>query len=649
MPESNNLSSSLHKLSVAGLIITLGIVFGDIGTSPLYVVKAIGAELGIIDKATILGAISCVFWTLTLQTTVKYVLITLKANNNGEGGIFALFALLRKRRAWAYVLALIGGSTLLADGIITPAITVTSSIEGLKILNPDIPVVLIVVSILSVLFFVQQFGTKILGKSFGLLMVIWFLVIAFWGTNQLVQNPEVIAAINPYYAIQLLINHPGGFFVMGAVFLATTGAEALYSDLGHCGIRNIRISWIFVKVSLILSYFGQAAWVIRNPDFVSEGVNPFYAIMPQWFIIPGIAIATIAAVIASQALISGSFTLVSEAISLNLWPKMSIKYPAEHKGQMYIPAINTFLWLGAVGVVLLFQNSSNMEAAYGLSISITMLMTTILLLLYLYDRIHLSLVVLIGVVYISIEMIFLSANLNKFAHGGWFTIFIAGFLAVIMYVWYNGRKIKNALVNYVSISPLLEILKKVKDDESIPKFASNLIYVTKANKQYEIESTIVYSLLHKQPKRADKYWFLHIDISDQPYTFEYRVTEFAKNSVYKIDFYIGFKIELRLSLFYKHVLKELSKNDGVDLTSEYPSLKEFAIQGDRRYVIIDRVLTEEHIFSLKEKMVMSFSNMVGHLAITDPNFLKLDSSNVFIEKVPLGKADKLNQPFRRRR
>jgi KUP system potassium uptake protein len=644
--KSDSSRSAHQKLSLAGLIITLGIVYGDIGTSPLYVVKAIGDQLGVINKETILGALSCVFWTLTLQTTIKYVIITLRADNNGEGGIFALFALLRKKHAWAYVLALIGGGTLLADGIITPAITVTSSIEGLNIIYPDIPVVPIVLSILTVLFFVQQFGTHILGKSFGPLMIVWFSIIAVLGGNQLFQNTEVLAAINPLHALNLLANHPGGFLVMGAVFLATTGAEALYSDLGHCGIRNIRISWIFVKIALLFSYFGQAAWVLRHPDFAEAGLNPFYAIMPQWFIIPGIIIATIAAVIASQALISGSYTLVSEAISLNLWPKMKIKYPSDLKGQMYIPNINLFLWLGSVSVVLLFQSSSHMEAAYGLSITITMLMTTSLLMLFLHKRIPLFGVIVIGTVYITLELVFLLANLNKFSHGGWFTILIGGVLSSVMYVWYNGRIIKNRLVDFISVKPLLEILKKMKEDTTIPKFASNLVYITKANHRHEIESTIVYSLLHKQPKRADKYWFLHIDIGDRPYTFEYRVTEFVKDSVYKIDFYIGFRIEPRVSLFFKHVLKELARNEGLDITSQYPSLNEYAIQGDRRYVIIDRILTAEHYFPFKEKVIMNLSNMVGHLAITDTDFLNLDASNVFIEKVPLGNADKLTLPFK---
>ncbi len=639
--------SKLSKVTLTGLVITLGIVYGDIGTSPLYVMKAIGLGLDVINKETIYGSISCIFWTLTLQTSIKYVTITLRANNKGEGGIFALFALLRKRYSWAYVFALIGGSTLLADGVITPSITVTSAVEGLRIVHDDIPVTAIVLAILSLLFFVQQFGTSFLGKAFGPFMFVWFFMIAFWGFVQLSQNPSILQALNPEYAIILLTSHPGAILILGAVFLATTGAEALYSDLGHCGLKNIRISWIYVKLTLLTSYFGQAAWILQHPNFVKHGINPFFAIMPEWFIFPGIIIATIAAIIASQALISGSYTLISEAISLNLWPKMTIKYPTELKGQMYIPYLNVFLWAACIIVVLLFRESSAMEAAYGLSITITMLMTTVLLVLYLRKRVPFFFLVILGLVYLTIESAFLFANLHKFANGGWFTILLGGMLAVMMYVWFNGRKIKNGLMRFIPISDLLVILRSVREDLTIPKFATNLVYVTKANKKFDIESTIYYSILDKQPKRADRYWFLHLDIMDEPYTCEYEVTEFVKGAIFKIDFHIGFRIETQVNLFFRQVLDELNRTDELKIESGYPSLKKFHIPGDCRYVIIDRILTEEHRFNAHERLIMNLSNLIKILAIPQAKSMHLDASNILLEKVPLGQPDKMIKRLKR--
>ncbi len=636
-----NLHSKHNKVTITGLIITLGIVYGDIGTSPLYVMKAIGVGLDVINRETIYGAISCIFWTLTLQTSLKYVTITLRANNKGEGGIFALFALLRKRYNWAYIFALIGGSTLLADGVITPSITVTSAIEGLQILHADIPVVAIVIIIISLLFFVQQFGTSSLGKAFGPLMFIWFFIIGFWGFNELIKNPNILQALNPIYAIKLLSTHPGGILILGAVFLATTGAEALYSDLGHCGMKNIRISWIYVKITLLTSYLGQAAWTLEHRHFAKDGLNPFYAIMPEWFILPGIIIATIAAIIASQALISGSFTLISEAISLNFWPKMTIKYPTELKGQMYIPHLNLFLWTACIVVVILFKESDDMQAAYGLSITITMLMTTILLILYLRKRIPMFLLVIIGLLYVTIESAFLFANIHKFAHGGWFTVLLGGSLAIMMYVWYNGRRIKNGLMRFIPISDLLVILKSVREDTSIPKFATNLVYITKANKKMDIEATIYYSILDKQPKRADRYWFLHIDIKDEPYTCEYEVTEFVKGAIYKIDFSIGFRIETQVNLFFRQVIDDLHDAEELKIESVYPSLKKFHIPGDCRYVIIDRMLTEEHRFNAKERLIMNLSDLIKILAIPQAKSMHLDASNILLEKVPLGLPDKM--------
>jgi KUP system potassium uptake protein len=624
-------------VTLLGLIITLGIVYGDIGTSPLYVMEAIGLGLGTINKDTVYGSISLVIWTLTLQTTIKYVFITLQADNKGEGGIFALYTLIRKRASWAYIPALIGGSTLLADGVITPAITVTSAVEGLQPLYPSIPVVLIVVLIFVGLFFTQQFGTRFLGQSFGPLMFIWFTTIAVLGISQIVHDLTIFQAFNPVYGIKLLVIHPGSFVILGAVFLATTGAEALYSDLGHVGLWNIRVSWILVKIALILNYLGQGIWMLNNPGFTQQhGLNPFFEIMPGWFRLTGVIIATIAAIIASQALISGSFTLISEAITLNFWPKVRIKYPSDLKGQMYIPMINVFLWIACSMMVISFQESSKMEAAYGLSITITMLMTTSLLLIYLSKQIPIIFVILFGSVYLTIEGSFLVANMYKFIHGGWFTIMLGTIFSLIMYVWYNGRKIKNRLMEFVKLSGVIQVLHSLQEDNSITKFATNVVYITKANNKTEIESTIVYSLINKQPKRADIYWFLHVDIKDEPFTFEYEVSHFIPGKIIKIDFFLGFKIEHRINLYFRQIIEDLSRAGEIDILSRYSSLREHSITADFKFVLIERTLTRDQKLSIVQKIIMEISDLIGKTGVAEEKSLNLDTSNVVIEKVPLG-------------
>lgn len=636
MKTQSNLKSQLSRTTFGGLLVTLGIIFGDIGTSPLYVMKAIVAGADVLTADFILGGLSCIFWTLTLQTTVKYIVITLRADNNGEGGIFALFALIRKRAKWAYLIAIIGGCTLLADGVITPSITIVSAIEGLKILNPRVPVVPIVLVIITVLFFIQQFGTNVVGKSFGPIMFFWFLMLGTLGLFQVLQFPNVLKAVNPYYAYLFLTRFPHGFLLLGAVFLCTTGAEALYSDLGHCGRKNIRITWGYVKTALLLNYFGQGAWILNNPQKITEWVNPFFAIMPHWFIVIGILVATTAAIIASQALISGSYTLISEAISLNFWPKVKINYPTELKGQMYISSINWILYFSCVFVILFFQKSSNMEAAYGLSITITMLMTTILLSIYLlYRKFPVPLIVLFLVVYLAIEGSFLVANMNKFIHGGWFTILMGGGLFGVMYVWYNGRKIKNSFIEFVRISSYEEIIKDLHADATIPKYATNLVFLTKANKVTDIESKIIYSLINKQPKRADLYWLLHVDILDDPHVLEYKVTQIIKDVMIKIDLRIGFKVQPRANLFFRQIIEEMGRSDEIDLISRYQSLRKHNVLSDFRFVIIDRVQTFDFDFPPKEQFIMDLYDIFKRFGITEVRALGLDTSNVIIEKVPL--------------
>lgn len=631
-----NIKNHSQALSAAGLLITLGIVYGDIGTSPLYVMKAIVAGGTTITSQFILGGLSCIFWTLTLQTTLKYIVITLRADNNGEGGIFSLFALIRKRAKWAYLLAIIGGSTLLADGVITPSITIVSSIEGLSLLNPRIPVIPIVVAIITGLFFIQKFGTKAVGKSFGPIMMIWFTMIAVLGTIQIMKYPMILKAIDPQYAYLFLTQTPNGFLLMGAVFLCTTGAEALYSDLGHCGLSNIRISWVFVKVSLLLNYFGQGSWILLNTDQMYQWTNPFFSIMPHWFLIFGIIISTAAAIIASQALISGSYTLISEAIQLNFWPKIRINYPTNIKGQMYISSINWILYFSCLFVVLFFQRSSNMEAAYGLSITITMLMTTGLLSVYLYYRkVPVYVIVVFLLVYLSIEGSFLFANLNKFMHGGWFTILVGGLLFLIMWVWYNGRKIKNSFIEFIKIGSFYDIIRDLSQDETVPKYATNLAFLTKANKTTDIESKIIYSILNKQPKRADTYWLLHVDILDDPHVLEYKITQMIEGILIKVDFKIGFKVQPRINLFFKQVLEELAHHNEIDMVSHYKSLRKHHVTADFRFVVIDRIQNYDFDFPPREQFIMDLYAIFKKFGISEVRSLGLDTSNVIVETVPL--------------
>jgi KUP system potassium uptake protein len=623
------------KITAAGLLVTLGIIYGDIGTSPLYVLKAVIGNSLITDEL-ILGGLSCIFWTLTLQTTIKYVWLTLRADNKGEGGIFSLYALVRKTKVkWLVFPAIIGGCALLADGLITPSISVASAIEGLQIVNPDIPTIPIVIGIIFALFFIQQFGTNFVGKFFGPVMLVWFLMLSVLGSHQIWQNFSVLKAINPYYAINLLTVYKGGFWILGAVFLCTTGAEALYSDLGHCGKKNVRVSWTFVKISLLLNYFGQGAWLMQHQGTMLSD-NPFYAIMPRGFLIIGIIIATLAAIVASQALISGSFTLVNEAMRLNFGPKLKIVYPTDLRGQVYIPTVNWMLCAGCIGVVLFFKESSGMEGAYGLSIIIAMLMTTTLLSYYLYlKRYPIYLIGFIAVVFLTIEISFLIANLSKFIHGGYVTILVSLTLFITMFVWYEARKIRNRFVEFVKLDGFLRTLTKLSTDLSIPKYATSLVYLTSANRKDEIESKVIYSILQKQPKRADIFWFVHVDVLDEPYTLEYHVDELVKEKVFHIDFKIGFRIEPRINQMFRQVVQELVEKGEVDITSRYTTLKEKNVIGDFRFVVIEKELSLENELGAYEKIVLNFYDLLKNFSLPESRAFGLDTSNVTVEKVPL--------------
>ncbi|GGA76273.1 putative potassium transport system protein kup [Flavobacterium palustre] len=633
---------TLHsKLTLGGLLITLGIIYGDIGTSPLYVMKAIlGTHT--INADEVLGGISAVFWTLTLQTTIKYVIITLNADNHGEGGIFALYALVKKTKIrWLIVPAIIGGSALLADGIITPPVSVSSAVEGIRTYYPEINTVPIVIGILFVLFTIQQFGTKLVGKFFAPMMFIWFSMLGILGVIQIAKHPEVFKAFNPYYAYHLLTIHPDGFFVLGFVFLCTTGAEALYSDMGHCGRKNIRISWLFVKSTLVLNYFGQGAYLITNEGETLQSLggkngNPFYLIMDDWFQPFGIVIATTAAVIASQALISGSFTLINEAMRLNFWPKVKINYPTELQGQLYIPSINWLLFLGCVGIVLHFEESSNMEHAYGLAIILCMIMTTILLNFYLImKRVKLYFMVPLITIYLLIELSFLAANITKFADGGYVTLIIAIVLISIMSIWFTAKKITKSYTKIVKVQDYIKVLSELSTDLTIPKYATHLVYMTNAGRVDEIEEKVMYSILQKRPKRADIYWFVHVNILTEPYKTEYRVTEIRKDDLYRVDFNLGFREPTKINLLFKEVIKDMVKNGEVDIRSRYESLSKNNIIGDFKFVLSEKFLSNDNDLKWHENIIMNSYFLIKKLSLSEESAFGLDSSSVKIEKFPM--------------
>lgn len=625
----------IDSLTLGGLVIALGIIYGDIGTSPLYVLKAIIGDK-VITKELIYGGLSCIFWTLTLQTTFKYVIITLRADNNGEGGIFSLYALVRRRRPYLIFPAIVGGCALLADGVITPPISVASAVEGLRIIRPDIHTVPIVLVIITLLFLVQRGGTSLVGKAFGPVMFIWFGMLAVLGLLNIPHHVDVLNSLNPYFAYNLLVNYPQGFWILGAVFLCTTGAEALYSDLGHCGRQNIRISWIFVKTCLMLNYFGQGAQMLSLEGKYLESVNPFYSLMSPEFLPYGIVVATLAAIIASQALISGSFTLISEAVRLNVWPKVTVKYPSLLKGQLYVPSANWILWAGCMWVVLYFQESSNMEAAYGLAITIAMLSTTFLLANYLLNRrVNKFLVLGMLLLYITIEGSFLVANLIKFEHGGWFSLLLSSMFIFVMWIWYKGRKIKNRLTEFVNLREYLPLLHQLSVDDSMSKYSTHLIYLTSADHLYEIESKVMYSILQKRPKRADVYWFVHIHVDDQPYTMEYKVDHITVNDVVRVEFRLGFRVEQKINFYFRKVVEELVKNGEVDVTSRYTSLRDQKITGDFRFVVLKRHLSSENELMGLERFIMESYFAIDRFSLSEERAFGLDTSSVTVEKVPL--------------
>lgn len=635
--ERKNDGSSLRRITLAGMLVTVGIVFGDIGTSPLYVMKAIvGVNPGY-DADYIIGAISCVIWTLTLQTTVKYVLIALRADNKGEGGILALFALLRRQpRGWLYIVAAVGAAMLVADGVITPAITVTTAVEGLRIVAPSTPVMPVVIGVILLIFMMQRVGTGRIGRCFGPFMLAWFLMLGVLGAVNLPACPEVLKAFNPWYAVKLLVSSPSWFMIMGAVFLCTTGAEALYSDLGHCGRRNITASWMFVKVMLILNYLGQGAWLLTHAREAAGGINPFYAVMPQWMTLAGVAMSTGAAIIASQALLSGSFTIFSEAVNLGFWPRLKIDYPSTEKGQLYVSSVNWCLLAGCLLTVVIFRDSSHIEAAYGLAVTIAMLTTTLLLAFWLRSRgVNMIVVGAFFTFFMTVEGIFFFANMSKFVHGGWFSLMIAAVVGSIMIVWRNSTRRRASFIEYRRMADSAATISAVKADKEIPKYASNLVYLSRSGDPSLVESKLLYSIVNKQPKRADHYWFVHIDHVDSPDELSYSVSVAVPETIYVVTMHLGFRVAPRISVYLRQIVEDLVASGDLDLRSGYPSLRREGIPGDFRFIILHRIFSPTSICGATTALLMRLHDILRHIGVSDTSAYGLDTSVVTAETVPL--------------
>ena len=638
----NSNSKNLSRVSIASLLVALGIIYGDIGTSPLYSLRAVIGDRPA-SELLVFGGVSCIFWTLVFQTTVKYIWLTLRADNQGEGGVFSLYALVRRYGKYLVIPTILGATTLLADGIITPPISVASAIEGLNsvkglehIIEPGNNLTVgIVVVILSALFFFQRFGTQLIGKAFGPVMAIWFAMLLIFGINSIAKYPAIIAALNPLHGYRLLMHYPKGFWLLGSVFLCTTGAEALYSDLGHCGIKNIRLTWMYVKTALVANYLGQAAWIMQHAGNMKDA-NPFFDMLPHGFLLPGIIIATMATIIASQALISGSFTLISEAMNLNFWPRVTLRQPTDVKGQIYIPSVNSILWVGCVLMILYFRTSSHMEAAYGFSITVAMMMTTYLLTYYLlYTRKwHPALVAIIVTVFATIEISFFIANAAKIKER-WMFLFFELFIFMTMYVWYYARKVNNKLVKFTDLGKYTPLLTEMSNDDALPKFSTHLIYLTKANSRSQVEDKIIRSIFSKKPKRADVYWFLHIHRTEEPYTMTYDVSELVDDKVIKININLGFRIQPKTEMYFKKIVKELVANKELNLHIRPDGSTKYNPEPDFKFVVIEKFLSVENEFTLKEGMLLNAYFMLKNLGLSDEKAFGLDKSDVLIEYTPL--------------
>ncbi|MBQ3256727.1 MAG: KUP/HAK/KT family potassium transporter [Oscillospiraceae bacterium] len=641
-----------NKFKFSLFLVTIGIVYGDIGTSPMYVMKSIlegNGGIANVNEQFIVGSLSLVIWTITLLTTIKYVLIAMKADNHGEGGIFSLYALVRHHGKWLIFPAMVGGAALLADGILTPAVTVTTAVEGLRsieaisrFLDNQWTVVLITLTIISVLFSIQHTGTSRIGSSFGPVMLLWFSFLGLTGLLQVVHNPWILKAFNPIYAVEVLLSpyNKAGFMILGSVFLATTGAEALYSDMGHVGRENIYFSWPFVKLCLIINYLGQGAWIISNtasaPLHAIHDLNPFFMMLPEFLRPFAVLLGAAAAVIASQALITGSYTLVSEAIMLNLLPHLEIHYPADTKGQLYIGMVNKVLWVGCALVVLYFRSGARMESAYGLAITVTMLMTTVLISVYL-NKVKQRKLLSVGVLIIfgMIEAVFFASSLTKFTHGGYVTVILTCVLLALMYVWHRGTRLERKFYHHLNMPDYIDELDKLRKDTELPLYCHNLVYLESANNEPTIDRDILYSILDRDPKRAEAYWFISVHVTDEPDTLEYDVETFGTDFIFRVRMNIGFKCDQRINRYLRQIVRDLQESGELPLQHKKHSIYDKNTVGTFKFCIIHKLIPHKSELTGMDKAVLKTKYFVRGLAGSKTTWYGLDASNVIIEKVPM--------------
>ncbi len=654
VPGAEHPDAHTIPISIAAMLVTIGVVYGDIGTSPMYVTKALLAGqggIGVVNEEFVLGALSLVIWTVTLLTTVKYVLISLKADNHGEGGIFALYSIVRRYGKWLIIPAMLGGSALLADGVLTPAVTITTAVEGLRTIpemhaligDNQMNVVAVTLVIVCILFAVQRAGTSKIGRAFGPVMTFWFLFLAGAGLISLVLAPQVILAINPLYGIQFLFsahNH-AGIMILGSCFLATTGAEALYSDMGHVGRGNIYATWPFVKVCLILNYLGQGAWLLANagnPDLIGVAdLNPFFQMLPAMVRPFGVVLSALAAIIASQALITGAFSLVSEASRLDLMPHMQVFYPAETKGQLYIPMVNKVMWIGCIVVVLLFQSSAHMEAAYGLAITITMLCTTVLLFIYLHRVRKVKLFPWVFLVFFfALEGFFFGSSLTKFFHGGYFTILLAALIMVIMLCWYSGTSVERRQATLLPLRNYLKQLERLRDDTTYDLVSDNIVYLTNDTNTDYLDRDILYSILDKHPKRAKAWWFINVEVMDDPRTFAYSVENFGTDYVFRVHLFLGYKVNQRVNAYLRQIVSDLSASGELPAQPhDYSVYKRPGPIGSFRFYMLRKTLAPESDVDSRERTAIALKYTIRRYAGDPARWYGLENSSVYYEYVPM--------------
>lgn len=667
MKMNENTKQTGNKAARSGMfLVAIGIVYGDIGTSPMYVMKSLvhdNGGFGAVEQDFIIGSLSLIIWTITILTTVKYVLIAMRADNHGEGGIFALYSLVKKYSRWLIFPAVIGGAALLADGILTPAVTVTTAIEGLRsietvnaFLGPSQnAVILITLLIIAVLFGIQRAGTSLIGSAFGPVMTVWFLFLGCTGIYRIAAgSPAILQAFNPILALKVLVSSENhiGFMILGNVFLATTGAEALYSDMGHVGRKSIYRTWPFVKLCLILNYLGQGSWLIKQAGNESltrmNEMNPFYLMLPESLRLIAIVLGAVAAVIASQALITGSFTLVAEAIRLNLMPHMQINYPSKTKEQLYIPLVNTFIWAGCSLVVLYFKSSTKMEAAYGLAITLTMLMTTLLLTVYLFKIRKKPLpAILFGLFFTLLEGIFFTSSLSKLTHGGYVTLFITLILLTIMAVWYKGTEVEESQSIDLEIQEFLPQLTALANDNSVPYLTDNLVYFTKIDNPQRIERDILYSILNKGPKKAKAYWLLHVVVTEHPYTREYQVETYGTNLLFHITLRLGYKTPQRINIIYRQVVQDLIQTGELPHQTRPYSIYPGSLVGNFVFCLIHKTLSLQSRIPASSRNAIHLKYAIRHLAGSKARWYGLENSTLLIEYVPLFIEDHPDKRFKR--